>query len=478
MSPRLLRAAPLAAVAMLLVAAQGAAGAPQVASPAGKPGSRPAVADGPVQAQPGASWLRGTEGDDGSARDALSRPPNAKNVELVSRLLLGTDEFGPVAPGQVADVAVHKNTAYVISWSQPFDFVANRCFRGGFWSVDISDPANPVQLTFVKALDKNYHGEGAHVITFPDGRDVLAVNNETCIAGRRRPRPSAAGSTSWTSRTRATRSRSCAPPATTATSGTSCAAPGRARRRRRPLAHATTPSSCGATARRSTSSASTTTSRRARTPTSSTSPTRRAPVAVAEFDLDDEFGFEHGRATATSSRQDGNPLDTNLARHGGQGRQRRPDDDRLLLGRRLRAAGHERSRPRRSTSATATSRAVDPLTGNEPPRGNAHQAEFSHDNKYILAADEILEPVPRDHRDRPGRAERVRVPRLGRSDRRPDLLAGRRVHRPDRLRRQRLRGDRHPAGDTTRRRSPSSSAAPAGSRSRSRTPTPAATTAS
>jgi hypothetical protein len=31
---------------------------------------------------------------------------------------------------------------------------------------------------------------------------------------------------------------------------------------------------------------------------------------------------------------------------------------------------------------------ADPLTGWDPPEGNAHQGEFSHDGKYILAADE------------------------------------------------------------------------------------------
>ena len=31
---------------------------------------------------------------------------------------------------------------------------------------------------------------------------------------------------------------------------------------------------------------------------------------------------------------------------------------------------------------------TDPLTGATPPEGNAHQAEFSHDNNFILAADE------------------------------------------------------------------------------------------
>ena len=34
----------------------------------------------------------------------------------------------------------------------------------------------------------------------------------------------------------------------------------------------------------------------------------------------------------------------------------------------------------------------DPLTGFDPPEGNAHQAEFSHDNRWILAADEDFNP--------------------------------------------------------------------------------------
>jgi hypothetical protein len=31
---------------------------------------------------------------------------------------------------------------------------------------------------------------------------------------------------------------------------------------------------------------------------------------------------------------------------------------------------------------------ADPLTGITPPEGNAHQAEFSHDNRFFVAADE------------------------------------------------------------------------------------------
>ena len=120
-------------------------------------------------------------------------PPTQSNVELVSKLELDTPGFGPIAPEQIADVSVHKNTAYLTSWAQPFNEETGICERGGVFSVDISNPAAPKQLAFRPALAGNYHGEGAHVITFPDGRDVLAVNNETCTdetaRGGRRLRP-------------------------------------------------------------------------------------------------------------------------------------------------------------------------------------------------------------------------------------------------------------------------------------------------
>ncbi len=35
---------------------------------------------------------------------------------------------------------------------------------------------------------------------------------------------------------------------------------------------------------------------------------------------------------------------------------------------------------------------VDPLTDVSPPEGNGHQSEFSHDNRYVLAADEDFNP--------------------------------------------------------------------------------------
>ncbi len=120
----------------------------------------------------------------GPARAAL--PPASENMELVGKLGLETPAAQrttatrdqALLPGQIADVAVYKNAAYVNSWAE------STCRRGGFWSVDISDPANPKQLAFVPARSGSYHGEGAHVKTLSIAGgfqgDVLAVNNEPC----------------------------------------------------------------------------------------------------------------------------------------------------------------------------------------------------------------------------------------------------------------------------------------------------------
>jgi hypothetical protein len=105
-------------------------------------------------------------------------PGSSSNVELIGELE-PTVPFGPIAEGQIADLAVFKNIAYLNSWNEP------TCTKGGFYSIDIRDPRNPQQLAFEPALEGRYHGEGAHVIsvntkTFKG--DLLAVNNEhgTC----------------------------------------------------------------------------------------------------------------------------------------------------------------------------------------------------------------------------------------------------------------------------------------------------------
>ena len=107
----------------------------------------------------------------------LHLPAKAENMELVGKVRL-TDQVDGIA-----DVAVHKQWAYVNAWDGACDGTTPATNRGGTHIVDISNPANPVKTGFVAAPPDAYHGEGAHAITIntPSFKgDVLAVNNESC----------------------------------------------------------------------------------------------------------------------------------------------------------------------------------------------------------------------------------------------------------------------------------------------------------
>ena len=181
----LLRAAPVAAAALLL----------------SLPGSAFANSAPTRKAVNAAPWVN--NGLSGSATARLAGrgssftrqhggldnhlPPVRENVELVGKLKVDTpaafrtpEHNKPVEEGQIADLAIYKQAAYLNSWAEPVE-ADDTCHRGGFFSADISNPANPKQLAFVPALPETYHGEGAHVVTF-NGRDILAVNNEPCGA--------------------------------------------------------------------------------------------------------------------------------------------------------------------------------------------------------------------------------------------------------------------------------------------------------
>jgi hypothetical protein len=104
--------------------------------------------------------------------------PTHKNVKLVSKLS-PTDQFGDIVEGQIADLSVFKGYAYLNSWSE------ETCTRGGTYVVDIKRPDRPVQAGFIPALKGNYHGEGAQVVHLNTDKfsgDLLAVNNERCDA--------------------------------------------------------------------------------------------------------------------------------------------------------------------------------------------------------------------------------------------------------------------------------------------------------
>lgn len=182
----LVRTTPFAAaVTLLLIVASTAAAQGSGASTPPPFASPPLVSDGidTLALQPQTGLSRFSVGQHGPETQHL--PAVRENVELVSKLQMNTPtEFRfdpatglpdpsepPVVPGQIADLAVYKNHAYLNSWSEP------SCRRGGIFVVDISNPAAPQQVAFLPAVPNTRHGEGAHVITI-GAMDVLAVNNE------------------------------------------------------------------------------------------------------------------------------------------------------------------------------------------------------------------------------------------------------------------------------------------------------------
>jgi len=310
-----------------------------------------------LAAQPAGSSALGT-GQHGA--DSQHLPPSSSNVEVVGRLE-PTGPFGDVAEGQIADVAVHKDHAYLASWSEP------DCDRGGFFVADISDPANPEELAFVPALPDTYHGEGVHAITMNTASfsgDLLAVNNEPCtvdgeggfdlydVSNPAEPEPLviAAGDRSPTG--------SLVQDPTEAANS----------------AHSVFVWQDGS---RAYAVAVDNTEESDVDIFDITNP--RAPVQIADFDVDAEFpevlgNSANGNAVFLHDMvvKEIEGTQTMLVSYWDAGYIQLDVDDPAnpqLVG---------------DTDFGTT----DPETGLAPPEGNGHQAEYSHDNEYFLAADE------------------------------------------------------------------------------------------
>jgi hypothetical protein len=193
---RLVRTATFAAAVTLLLVVASAAAAQGSGTFTTRPLDTPPLSDGldTIAAQPDTGHSQ--FGQHGSTTDHL--PAVRENVELVSQLEMSTPaEFRtpetanqPVLPGQIADLAVYKNFAYLNSWSEP------TCMRGGIFVVDISNPAAPQQVAFLPATPNTRHGEGAQVITI-GAMDVLAVNNEPLPLPCQQNVPSGGGVDLW-----------------------------------------------------------------------------------------------------------------------------------------------------------------------------------------------------------------------------------------------------------------------------------------
>jgi hypothetical protein len=99
-------------------------------------------------------------------------PATSSNVELVSKL-----ELKNVVPDKIADVGVFEGYAYLASWG------GVGCDNTGVHIVDINDPANPEVAGFIPAPEGSAPGEGIqtlHISTPSFTGDVLVSNNEIC----------------------------------------------------------------------------------------------------------------------------------------------------------------------------------------------------------------------------------------------------------------------------------------------------------
>jgi hypothetical protein len=103
-------------------------------------------------------------------------PISDESIEVVSELAMSR-----VTEGGIADIAVFGDHAYLNSWGG-----AGNCGRNGTHVVDISDVANPVEVAFINAKEGSFPGEGAQVMSIDTPAftgDVLLTNNELCKAG-------------------------------------------------------------------------------------------------------------------------------------------------------------------------------------------------------------------------------------------------------------------------------------------------------
>ena len=93
------------------------------------------------------------------------------NVDLVGQLTVSG-----IVPGRISDVGVLGNYAYLGAFNQP-------CGAGGVYVVDISDPTDPTEVGFIPTALGSFVGEGVQAISLNTPAfkgDILVINNEIC----------------------------------------------------------------------------------------------------------------------------------------------------------------------------------------------------------------------------------------------------------------------------------------------------------
>ena len=99
-------------------------------------------------------------------------PASSKNVKLVGKMHVNQE-----AEDRIADVGVFGDYAYLGA------FDGRDCQKGGVYVFDIANPAAPKQVNFIRTGNNSYVGEGVqvvHIDTPAYNGDLLIHNNEIC----------------------------------------------------------------------------------------------------------------------------------------------------------------------------------------------------------------------------------------------------------------------------------------------------------
>jgi hypothetical protein len=108
----------------------------------------------------------------GTTEGHLHPEGSSSNVALVSKLKLKN-----VVPEKIADVGVFEGYAYLASWG------VVTCKYNGVHVVDVRNPASPKEVAFIASKEGSYPGEGVqalHIDTPVFNGDILVTNNEKC----------------------------------------------------------------------------------------------------------------------------------------------------------------------------------------------------------------------------------------------------------------------------------------------------------
>ena len=127
----------------------------------GQPDGGVAVADGARDAH-----------QHGVTEGHLHPEGSSSNVALISKLKLKN-----VVPEKIADVGVFNGYAYLASWG------VVTCKYNGVHVVDVRTPTSPKEVAFIASKEGSYPGEGIqalHIETSAFNGDILVSNNEKC----------------------------------------------------------------------------------------------------------------------------------------------------------------------------------------------------------------------------------------------------------------------------------------------------------